>query len=152
MLQARRSRRVKTPPQEPHEPILVLLALQKSLAESLVAAFGSPGKLLENLPRTGSVTCRAMTWTFQQHGLGLWFSAADGSMRIDIPVLEEDVETLDAWRLGLYLGSLGRGGEKILERALGRRPGTRMARARNWLESLVAEGVLERAGRAYRLP
>ncbi len=65
-------------------------------------------KLLLDFPRSGEVGCRGEIWSFHRHGVGLLFENQSSNCVIDVHRAIECTEIFDAWRLEIYLESIGK--------------------------------------------
>ena len=124
--------------------------LQQGLLNSLREQLKVDGSLA-SLPRSGELTFDGGIWKFTRHGTGARFEQRATGVVVDIHDEFEHPELFDAWRLRTYFGSLGKRGEKSLQKAVDVR-GQPMEKAlEQVLSTLSATGQVEQVGRHYRL-
>jgi hypothetical protein len=61
----------------------------------------------QRLPRHGELLVRGERWRFHRHGVGVGFEGADSRRVVDAHRAVGAPEAFDAWRLMLYLESIG---------------------------------------------
>lgn len=104
-----------------------------------------------NVPPTGTVEYDGVKWKFNKHGLGVRFQEDGGKRTIDLHDGRLGADRIDAWRLAIYFGGLGRQGQKLIGRAVGTDSGSLQERLQIWLDDLVKAGKLREDGASYRI-
>ena len=92
------------------------VTLQTSLVESFCSSYPQVTDLetLVDSPRNGPLTVGRTTWFFQKHGIGLTFENPEGVV-VNAHSSFHSPRKFDAWRILLYLNSIGKIDEDSLE-------------------------------------
>lgn len=132
--------------------IFSYVQLQKKLLAKLESEFGyRVDRLLLKLPQKGQINVEEETWQFRKHGLGVSFTNVNSRIIVDVHQYINEPELFDTWRIATYLGSLGHRGERLLRGQVDESKLSLIDRIETYLESLLAEGVLERRNDAYAI-
>ena len=124
---------------------------QKRLVETYVELNGPMEGILPARPQAAYITVDGVEWDLRRHGAGVSFVERGGRRKVDVHDRFDAPNLVDAWRLVIYFGGLGRQGEKMLRRSgqpanegLDKRIGA-------WLDTLVRAGILATDGRHFWL-
>lgn len=115
-----------------YENITSLLLAQTELIDEVCRIHSKNRRLnvLKEVPKTGNINLLNSDWNYRKHGDGICFTDKKAGTVVDLEVQPHRPELFSAWRLSLYLESIG--DEEVSERSLAQ-----------ILDTLVSAGLIK---------
>lgn len=134
-----------------NDELLEFVRLQQKLAEALEEVGGGESTDMGMRVERGTVSIDDTDWAFNWHGSGVLFVRAGDRVQVDMHRRLDNPMFVDRWRLEIYFQSLGRRGNKLLNRLSGSNEGSAADRVQAWLDRLAEQGRLRSLDAGFEL-